>query len=412
MKDAIAALSSTEGATDIVRASGDGILKLCSTEFLLPQKPTFHAHPVTLRIETPWGEADFHGVALLFRKNRSYTKEEMVELHLGRGFGRAALRRLFERGVRHAKAGEFTMRAFLNGRITLAQAEAINALVRAQTQSQRRQASAKLLFATPQKLRKVYNTIQSIRADIEAQLDFPDEEIDAEDLKTLSQRIRSLREEIKTVSSKSNLPNLPRVLITGPPNAGKSSLLNRIVGRDVALVHSTAGTTRDWIEVETRIRGRRVLLVDTPGEAEPFKDLLTTLKKEADLQIKVVGAEQISPQKPPKPPERGLLVVNKADLRISLKGVNALFVSALTGEGIEGLKEEIKARLPEVSDSTGGVVEEVRALLKEAERLLEGEMELAAEVLRDAADELATTLNTNATEGLLERIFGRFCIGK
>ena len=411
MKDTIAALISAEGSTDIVRASGDGILQLCSTEFSLPQKPTFHAHPVTLCIRTPWGKADFSGVALLFRKNRSYTKEEMVELHLGRGLGRAVLRRLFERGVRHAKAGEFTMRAFLNGRITLAQAEAINALVRAQTQSQRRQASAKLLFVTPQKLRKVYDAIQAIRADIEAQLDFPDEEIDAEDLKTLSHRIRNLRKEMGTLGGGS-ISSLPRVLITGPPNAGKSSLLNRIVGRDVALVHPVAGTTRDWIEVETLIGGRRILLVDTPGEAEPFKDLLATLRKEADLRIEVVGAEQISPQKPPKVPERGLLVVNKADLGIRLEGVNALFVSALTGEGVEVLKEEIKARLPEVSDSTGGVVEKVKALLKEAEGLLSEEMELAAEVLRDAADELATTLNTNAAEGLLEQIFGRFCIGK
>ncbi|RKY16618.1 MAG: tRNA uridine-5-carboxymethylaminomethyl(34) synthesis GTPase MnmE, partial [Planctomycetota bacterium] len=130
MKDTIAALISAEGTTDIVRASGDGILELCSTEFSLPQKPTFYAHPVTLCIRTHWGEVDFRGVALLFRKNRSYTKEEMVELHLGRGLGGAVLRRLFEGGVRHAKAGEFTMRAFLNGRITLAQAEAINALVR------------------------------------------------------------------------------------------------------------------------------------------------------------------------------------------------------------------------------------------------------------------------------------------
>jgi len=412
MKEVIAALSSGEGATDIVRASGDGILKICSAEFSLPPKPTFHAHPVTFGIKTSWGEADFRGVALLFRKNRSYTKEEMVEIHLARGLGGWAMRRLFERGVRHARAGEFTMRAFLNGRITLAQAEAINALVRAQTQSQRRQASAKLLFATPQKLRKVYDAIQNIRADIEAQLDFPDEEIDAEDVKNISQRIRDLRKEIGALGGKGNFSGLPRVVVTGPPNAGKSSLVNRIVGRDVALVHPTAGTTRDWIEVETPICGRRVLLVDTPGESEPFKDLLSTLKKEADLQIKVFGAEQISLQEPPVPPERGLLVVNKVDLRMSLKGVNALFVSALTGEGIEGLKEEVKARLPEVSDSTGGVAEKVKALLKEAEKLLEEEMELAAEVLRDAADELATTLNTNATEGLLERIFGRFCIGK
>ena len=412
MKEAIAALSSGEGATDIVRASGDGILEICSSEFSLPQKPTFHAHPVSLRLTTPWGEGEFSGVALLFRKDRSYTREEMVELHVGRGLGGWVLRRLFERGVRHAKAGEFTMRAFLNGRITLAQAEAINALVRAQTQSQRRQASAKLLFATPQKLREVYSSLQAIRAEIEAQLDFPDEEIDADDVKKLLQRIRNLRNQIGAVSSKGELCGIPRVVITGPPNAGKSSLLNRIVGRDVALVHPTAGTTRDWIEVETQIYGRRILLVDTPGEAEPFKDLLTTLKNEADLLIEVVGAEQISSQKPRKPQKRGLLVVNKADLGIRLEGVKALFVSALTGEGVESLKKEIKARLPDALDSTGGVVERVATLLKEAENLIEGEIELAAEVLRDAADELATTLNADPTDGLLEQIFGRFCIGK
>ncbi|RKY13546.1 MAG: hypothetical protein DRP63_09475 [Planctomycetota bacterium] len=214
------------------------------------------------------------------------------------------------------------------------------------------------------------------------------------------------------VSSKGNFCGIPRVVVTGPPNAGKSSLVNRIVGRDVALVHPTAGTTRDWIEVETPICGRRVLLVDTPGEAEPFKNLLSTLKREADLLIEVVGAEQLSSQKPHKPPKHRLLVVNKADLGIRLEGVNALFVSALTGDGIEDLKEEIRARLPDASDSAGGVVEKVKALLKEAEELVEGEIELAAEVLRDAAEELAATLNANPTQGLLEQIFGRFCIGK
>lgn len=414
MGDVVVAVLKGGGLMEIVRASGDTLLRLCHNLFNIPIKKRFLSVPMKLNLQTQWGEAEAEGVSLLFGDGCSYTREEMVEFHLPRGPAtQYVLERLLEAGARYAGPGEFTMRAFLNGRITLAQAEAINALIRAETESQRRAALSNLLHATGQKIQNIFGEIQNLRAEVEAQLDFPDDEIEEADLESIAERIEKLRRRLCRLSDSrdGDLPTT-HIIITGPPNAGKSSILNRLAGRDVAVVHDTPGTTRDWVETEIDLDGRRIVAVDTPGVGGQFDKVVSQLRYEADIILEVVGVDQIEQVGLPKPDEGKIIVLNKIDLGVPSEVPDGvLCVSALTGEGIEKLKKTLKDVAVSVPD-IGGIIVEVIKCLEEAAKSIIWGIELTAEYLREAASIMATIMGKEVTEEMLSRIFNRFCVGK
>ncbi|MDD2201266.1 MAG: tRNA uridine-5-carboxymethylaminomethyl(34) synthesis GTPase MnmE [Firmicutes bacterium] len=299
----------------------------------------------------------------------SYTREDVAEIscHGGTAVARAVLQAVLEAGARIAQPGEFTRRAFLNGRISLEQAEAVLSMINARTERARRAASSFLGGRLGAKVRKAQETIVSLMTLIEASLDFPEEDIPDVALKELadeSVRIASLLEEAWRDASRGRiLWEGVSVAIVGRPNVGKSRLLNALLGEERAIVSESPGTTRDVVSEVANIRGIPIRLIDTAGmrdSADPVERIgverARTALKDADVALAVVDGSvpfdradmEIAAQTPGK---HAIIVINKCDLPEELGREDAqriaagrlcLKVSALTGEGLDRLEEAIE----------------------------------------------------------------------
>jgi len=393
------------------------------------------------RLRDGAGEVLDEALVLWFPAPRSYTGEDAAELHLhgGRAVLEGVSEALLALGLRFAEAGEFSRRAFLNGRMDLLQAEAIGDLVLAETAGQRRQALRQMEGALGRLYEAWSDRLAGVLAHQEALIDFPDEDLPAEVELALTRTIGDLSGEIASHLADGKRGEKMReglvFVIQGAPNAGKSTLLNALAGREVAIVSPQPGTTRDALEVQMVLGDAPVTLIDTAGlretadpvEAEGVRRARARAAQ-ADLVLVVrspdapdEGADTVTPITGPgkeKEPPR-LVIATKADLGAAPDGAD-LAVSAHTGIGIAELVQRLGAIAREATAQAGPPAltrQRHRALLGEAqEHLTEAvamdEPELRAEELRLALCALGGITGTIGVEALLDRIFGDFCIGK
>jgi tRNA modification GTPase len=365
-------------------------------------------------------------LVLWFPGPGSSTGEDIAELHLHGG--RAVVAGVLEAlaampGLRAAEAGEFTRRAFENGRIDLAEAEGLADLLAAETQSQRRAAQSLAGGALSRLVEGWQERVLRLAAGIEAVLDFADEDEVGEDAPAAwAADVGALAGELEAALSRPGVERLRdgvRVVIAGPPNSGKSSLLNWLAGRQAAITSAIAGTTRDLVEAPTAIGGAPFLLVDTAG------------LRESDDEIESIGVARARGSmaaadlvlwlgRPGECPEpgRSIIVQSKADM-VAPDAAAEVRVSAETGEGMDLLIALLIARARSLLPQEGEVALNARhrdALAVAAEQLREaeaaGDLIIAAECLRQARVALDRITGRAGVSEMLSMLFGRFCIGK
>ncbi len=437
------------GGVGIVRLSGPKVPEYAAVllgDLPAPRRATIAA------FRDAGGEPIDVGLALFFPGPKSYTGEHVLELH---GHGgpvvvEALVARAVELGARRAQPGEFTQRAFLNDKIDLAQAEAVADLIDAGSAQAARAAMRSLQGEFSAMVQGLVEAVIDLRAFVEAAIDFPEEEIDFLAAEELTSRLELVRTHLDSVEKSAKQGRVLRdgitVVIAGRPNAGKSSLLNRLAGYDAAIVTPIAGTTRDVVRERLDIDGMPLHVLDTAGLRENAADeveqegmrrtraemaradrVLFVIDTAADPLARAFAEERDS--LPPGVPVT--LVLNKCDLSsgvpmadtITMTGPRWLPISARTGDGLPLLREHLKQCMGYVLPEAGTVSARSRHLdaltvarrhVEEAARQLT-EMragELVAEELRLAQRALDEITGTFSSDDLLGRIFGSFCIGK
>jgi tRNA modification GTPase len=431
--DTIFALASGAGRTalSVVRISGAESAAVIADLCRRAPPPARRASLRTLRDES--GAVLDRALVLWFPAPRSYTGEDSAELHLHGGAAVLAgvADRLVGLGARPAEPGEFTRRAFLHGRMDLLQAEAVADLVAAQTAAQRQQALQQLQGALGGLYRKWSDVLLRLLAQQEALIDFPDEDLPPEVETALRAQIVALQAEIAGHLDDARRGERLReglvFAVVGPPNVGKSTLINALAGRDVSIVSARAGTTRDVLEARVVLGGVPVTLLDTAGlrtaeepiEAEGVRRALARAAA-ADLVIEVQDP-QTSPvaMLADVAGKQRMVVANKADLG-ACADTAAIRVSAMTGLGMERLRGMLGEVAAEMT-STAGPPTLTRArhraaLRTAADSLLRAEgaplPELRGEDLRAALLALGRITGTVGAEDILDSVFAQFCIGK
>ena len=422
--DTLYALSSGQppAAVAIVRISGPLALQVVQA---LTGRPVAPRRP-SLRELRHEGELLDRALILFFNAPGTATGEDVAELHLhgGRAVVAAVLRALSRiPGLRHAEPGEFTRRAFANGRIDLAEAEGLADLLAAETEGQRRSALQLASGALSRQIANWTGRVLGLAAAIEAQLDFSDEgDVAASLAESWYEERRSLLTEIDEFIARPPAERMRdgiKVVIAGPPNSGKSTLLNAMVGRDAAITSDIAGTTRDLIEVPVAICGIPFLLVDSAGLRESRDHVeqigVGRARSAVDVADLVLwlGLPAERPQRP-----NVIVVAAKADLHAPRDEAN-LSVSAVVGTGMDLLVELLVKEAQRLLPPEGEVAINARqraALLDVSLHLAAAEDEqdllLAAEELRQARAALDRITGRSGVEDMLNALFGRFCIGK
>jgi tRNA modification GTPase len=443
--DTIAAVATPAGtgAVALVRLSGPGSWGVAETVFR--GKGRLAARRVVYGdLVDEEGRIIDDVLVTAFRGPGSYTGEDTVEIacHGGMLVTRRVLELVLRNGARAAEAGEFTRRAFLNGKLDLTQAEAVMDVIGAQSDLALRAAHRQLEGRLGNVLVGLRDELVEVLAHVEAWIDFPEEDIDPDTGATLREKTVRVAEGVERLMATAEQGRLlregVRTVIAGAPNAGKSSLLNRMLGFERALVSEQAGTTRDSIEETINLGGIPVRLVDTAGlrseTADPLEAAgMARTRRElgtADLLLEVVDASQ-----PPAGeleggeslPVRRLLLLNKADLGVDSgwDGRGGLQVSCRTGEGRD---EVVKAVVELIAGGPGeggdvdaavnarhaGCLRRAAAALRAAEGQLAAEAapEFTALDLREALEALGEVTGRTDVEDLLGVIFARFCIGK
>ncbi|HXQ53560.1 MAG TPA: tRNA uridine-5-carboxymethylaminomethyl(34) synthesis GTPase MnmE [Stellaceae bacterium] len=433
--DTIYALSTAPGRAGIAVVRLSGLLAAPALRALAGTvPPPRHAQLAHFHDES--GEEIDRGLMLFFPAPASVTGEDVAEFHVHGS--RAVVAALFEAlarlGLRLAEPGEFTRRAFLNGKLDLAEAEALADLVAAETSAQRRQALRQLSGALGQLTEAWRARLIDAQARLEAAIDFPDEDLPAGLMDAARDEVRALSREIAAHLADDHRGERLRdgiaIAIVGPPNAGKSSLMNALARREVAITAASAGTTRDVIEVALDLEGYPVLLADTAGlrasrDAVEEEGVRRARARAASADLKLVLIDATRPEESDALADMvdrdAIVIANKIDLlppgvapRIGLP------LSVKTGAGmdrlLERLGEEVAARF---APSAAPLV--TRARHREALEACRAALErfgaaplpeLAAEDLREAARALGRITGRVDVEDMLDRLFAEFCIGK
>ena len=436
---AIATAAGT-GGVGIVRLSGPLARQIGETVAGRTLAPRIAAYA---RFADADGTVIDDGIALYFRAPASFTGEDVVELqaHGSPVVLRQLVARCIALGARQATAGEFSQRAFLNGKLDLAQAEAIADLIAAGDERAARAARRSLDGVFSRRVDALMAQVLAIRVHVEAAIDFADESLDTLGGAGLRERLREASDQLvllrRAAERGRRLRDGLHVVLVGPPNAGKSSLLNALAGSERAIVTDIAGTTRDLLQETLRIDGVELTLVDTAGlrdagdaiEAEGIRRARAELAR-ADLALALVdacdpAAGRAALDGDVRTAGHWLWLHNKADLldgRPALPA-DALYVSARTGEGLEALHARLLALAGAGAGADEGAfsarVRHLDALAAAADHLSSAADELAAERLDLAADALAQAHAALGqiggkldADGLLGHIFGTFCIGK
>lgn len=465
--DTIVAISSPPGAGErgIVRLSGPGAVEILSRVFLADSMHDFsgESRPVRIVGVLRIGGENVAAAAIVFPDGKSYTGQPLVELHLS---GAPTLLGMvvetcLEAGARRAEAGEFTARAFMSGRLDLSQAHGVAGMIAAHTDQQLRAAERLLHGQLGEVALAVREDLADLISLVEGAMDFADEPIEFIDVPTLRTRLRSIRDQLAQTAGAGlraeRWGQLPRVVLTGRPNAGKSSLLNRLCGMDRAISTPTAGTTRDALSAVVSLANRECLIVDVAGAMDLRGDSKDSIDAQAmrmaaeaaasaDVLLVVIDLTANASLEDLAESWRStdalcVLVGNKSDLatdaqiaafrrwcspHAALKGV---VVSAMTGDGCEVLGAEViqllTGRAESGADATIALMAEHREALLNAlqamDRAIElaeicdsqlNDADLAATELRIAAAALGVLVGMDQTEDMLGRVFSRFCVGK
>ena len=449
--DTIAAIATPpgQGGVGIVRLSGPlaaDIGKQLSGIDLRPR----HAHYGPFTTD---GQVLDQGLSLFFPGPHSFTGEDVVELH---GHGGPVvmdllLKACLQAGARLARPGEFSERAFLNDKLDLAQAEAIADLIEASSEQAARNAVQSLQGVFSRRVKELTDALIALRIYVEAAIDFPEEEIDFLADGHVLQQLQQVRERLAQVQREAGQGALLRdgmnVVIAGRPNAGKSSLLNALAGKDSAIVTEIAGTTRDILREHIHIDGMPLHVIDTAGLRDT-DDVVEKIGVEramaaiatADRILLVVDASQPEASNPDQlwpeflqhypDPAKTTLIFNKADLSGQAIGMQtdsngrvSLHLSAREGQGIDMLREHLKACVgfEQTAESLFSARRRHLEALQQAsdyldhghqQLTLQGAGELLAEDLRMAQQALGEITGEFSADDLLGRIFSSFCIGK
>jgi tRNA modification GTPase len=388
-------------------------------------------------------------LCLIMRAPRSFTGEDTVEFH---GHGgvvstRQILRAALENGARMAEPGEFSRRAFLNGKMDLLQAEAVIDIIRARSDRASLAAAEQMDGALSKKFNSLYDDVLNIASDVGASLDFPEDELPQTVMPDIATRLRLAIRRLESLLASWNEGHLLRdgatVVITGRPNAGKSTLMNFLLGKDRAIVSHIPGTTRDVIEDSIVIKGIPARLIDTAGlcdtncevEKEGIRRARAQLKR-GDLVLYVIDASvglhaddlrNISALDS----SRVIIVINKIDQGVvgstpTFIGAISIMISLCRGDGLDVLRNSIATKLTEgitTSECNVAISERHRCLLVTAENDLQAALSLvestkkelvvpAADHIHYALEHLGYATGRVYEEELLDRIFSRFCIGK
>jgi tRNA modification GTPase len=451
--DTIAAIASPPGGAlrGVVRISGPQVIACLKRCFRAAEDGDLsrirHASvlPGTLQIAPPVGalQCDLY----LWPNERSYTKQPSAELHTigAPPLLEAALQTLCDAGARLAEPGEFTMRAFLAGRLDLTQAEAVLGVIDARNRGELRVALSQLAGGLAAPLNELRSQLLDLLAHLEAGLDFVEEDIEFIARGELRRQLDGAAELVSRIesqlSTRAERGGVPRVVLVGWPNVGKSSLFNALAGDSAAIVSHLAGTTRDYLSRAVIVDGVELLLIDTAGveTLDPRGDdvvaeaqkMMAGQNAQADLQLfcidstRPINAWEEAELEAPTPRPR-LVVLTKTDARRApTLGVSGIETSSRTRAGLGALRQALRRRIESLAGreylAVAGTATRCRESLRLAAECLRrasglardalGEELVAAEI-RSTLEELGKVVGAVHTDDILDRIFSRFCIGK
>ncbi len=443
--DNISAISTAigTGGVAIIRLSGDSVLSVASKMFLpngSTQVNNFEPNKMYTGEILANGFKDY-GMCVYFKAPKSFTGEDVVEFHChgGLSIARGILKKTFELGCKSAQKGEFTRRAFLNGKLSLSSAEGMIDMINGESESEVKAG----YYLYTEKLNRIVGEIQSeltnILASVDADIDFPEEDIERDELSNVKSRVIAQRDKIEGIISRYNTGRKIKegvtVALTGRTNTGKSSILNALLGYDKAIVSNIAGTTRDAVEGGLVLEGIKFNVYDTAGirESDDFVENIGISRAEkivesADLVLFVLDASNplTSEDKElyQKVKDKNTIVIfNKSDLSKIQTEIEAdISVSALTLENIDLLKEMMVSKSIDRGSFDGEFLTEERhyyALKKASDCLKSGidncglvPLDLIAIDLKNAWDTLGEISGQTASEDIINEIFSKFCVGK
>jgi len=442
--DIIAAIATAPGraAIGVVRVSGPNLKALAQS---LLGKVLAPRHAALCDFLDEYGEPIDRGIALYFSAPHSYTGEDVLELqcHGGPAVLQLLLRRCLALGARPAEPGEYTKRAFLNDKMDLAQAESVADLIDASTGEAAKSALRSLQGAFSAEVNVLTKSLIELRTLVEATLDFPEEDVEFLEQANAVGKLRAIQAQLETVLLAARQGSILRegitIALAGRPNVGKSSLLNRLAGEDVAIVTSVPGTTRDAIRQAIEIEGVPLHVIDTAGLRET-KDEVEKIGiarawaaiEKADAVLLIIDSTQSESREDRKILERlpdilpRICVYNKIDLlpaqpkSEALDGEIRVYLSAKTGAGVDLLRAQLLRVVGWQPTGEGVYMARERHLsaLRETGRHLSGalekreQIEFFAEELKLAQNALSRITGEFTTDDLLGEIFSRFCVGK
>ena len=435
----VAPATALGGAIAVIRMSGEGSVALCNRIFK-GRKPLTEAKSHTIHYGTICdGERVVDDVVVaIFRAPHSYTGEESVEIsiHGSRYIAQEVIRLLCEQGAEMASAGEFSQRALAAGRIDLSQAEAVADLIASDSRAAHAVAATQMRGGYSEMLETLRSELLNITSLLELELDFSEEDVEFADRTKLRSMLSKTDNAVVRLMESFKVGNAIRegvaVAIVGRPNVGKSTLLNRLVGDDRAMVSDIAGTTRDTIEESVVIDDIRFRFVDTAGlhdTDDQLEKMGIERTERAIRQAQIVLYMTEPQQKELELPELSdeqtlLLVVNKIDTSSTRDIEGAIYISAREGEGVEDLRQALRATVDTEGLYRGEVVvsnmrhfealNRAHAALAAAVSALDYGIseELLAEDIRSAINALAEITGRITSDDILKNIFANFCIGK